>query len=595
MSLSCYSNSCLPPVAASKLFPLFAPKTSVPPPEPAQVIAVPNVLIVEADLPCAEPVLPPTDPTSPLFVTIDITQATPEPEIQEVLPQPIPPQVRKRGRPPGIRNGHSVDDPIVLDSSPVKAAPLKLFESRNSKNKQWKSAAGDVHSDAAFPDRESQHVRGPQSASTSTSAPLPFERRTRKYSPTSIPESSFRLSTMHSNEIRYAQPRSAVNKNTPPPILDACLQRHPAIRHAVKAAKSFDKKDPSPELWTDKWAPRKAEHVLGNEYQALFLRDWLKALALQDKIPESSTSEEPRPKAPSAKRRGVKRPRIRREVSRKGRKRQKMQVDDETWLVYDDYISEPETVASSDFDYDLFSDPMSDFHGSDIDTLPPDTPKSASLADENEDDGVPPLQYPKPAFSDLSNTIILCGPPGSGKTAAVYACAAELDWEVFEAYPGIGKRNGASLDNLVGQVGKNHLVVKKHNPKFPEEAHDLNDGAGSLSSFFSKRVVEPGSVEKTTSRFRPREPSSEPDLLDLISRHENEDEVEQLCPAIEDEVLETVSQVRQSLILLEEADILFKDDVNFWPTVVNIIKECRRPVILTCNGKFLISFSCISF
>ncbi|KAG8820529.1 hypothetical protein FRC17_010129 [Serendipita sp. 399] len=42
--------------------------------------------------------------------------------------------------------------------------------------------------------------------------------------------------------------------------------------------------------------------------------------------------------------------------------------------------------------------------------------------------------------------------------------------------------------------------------------------------------------------------------------------------------------VHQSLILVEEADIMFQSDVNFWPTLVSFIRSSRRPVIITCNG-----------
>ncbi|KIY49206.1 hypothetical protein FISHEDRAFT_25929, partial [Fistulina hepatica ATCC 64428] len=60
--------------------------------------------------------------------------------------------------------------------------------------------------------------------------------------------------------------------------------------------------------------------------------------------------------------------------------------------------------------------------------------------------------------NDLTNTMLLVGPFGSGKTAAVYACAEELGWDVFEVYPGVGRRNGANVENLVGDVGRNHIV-----------------------------------------------------------------------------------------------------------------------------------------
>ena len=41
---------------------------------------------------------------------------------------------------------------------------------------------------------------------------------------------------------------------------------------------------------------------------------------------------------------------------------------------------------------------------------------------------------------------------------------------------------------------------------------------------------------------------------------------------------------RQSLILLDEVDLLMDDDAGFWPAVVELVRDSHRPVILTCNG-----------
>ncbi|KAJ7276403.1 hypothetical protein B0H12DRAFT_997820, partial [Mycena haematopus] len=139
----------------------------------------------------------------------------------------------------------------------------------------------------------------------------------------------------------------------------------------------------------------------------------------------------------------------------------------------------------------------------------------------------------------LANTIILSGPSGSGKTTAVYSCAEELGWEVFEVYPGIGKRNGASLETLIGEVGKNHLVLKMRARGAFGRGRDQEAEAGNSTDFgFMTSNLKAGT--------------------------------------------------RQSVIFLEEVDILFKEDANFWPAVIRLIRDCKRAVICTCNDISLI-------
>lgn len=110
----------------------------------------------------------------------------------------------------------------------------------------------------------------------------------------------------------------------------------------------------------------------------------------------------------------------------------------------------------------------------------------------------------KVTFPELTNLILLLGKVGTGKTSSVHAVAAELGWQVFEVYPGIGKRGARDIEGYVGEVAKNHTVWKAN----PFE----------------------------TARKR-----------------------------LEVDVQEEGRGVKQSLILFDEIDVLFKEDKDFWP------------------------------
>lgn len=111
----------------------------------------------------------------------------------------------------------------------------------------------------------------------------------------------------------------------------------------------------------------------------------------------------------------------------------------------------------------------------------------------------------------LLNILLVAGPPGVGKTAAVYTAAEETHYSVFEIHAGM-RRSGRDLMAYVGEMAKSHMV----------------DGQRQASG----------------------------------------------------------SEVRQSLILLENADILFEEDKGFWGAVVELAQSSKRPIVMTCNGRF---------
>lgn len=154
----------------------------------------------------------------------------------------------------------------------------------------------------------------------------------------------------------------------------------------------------------------------------------------------------------------------------------------------------------------------------------------------------------------LANAILLIGPPGTGKSAAVHAVTTELGWDVFEVYPGIAKRTAGNLFSLVGDVGKNHMVVKS------KDEPPVKGG----KNFFGAHATR-------TSPQKLKSFGSQEQPIDL-ENHE------------EEEVLGEESRFRQSVILLDEVDLLFDEENTFWGAVRSLIAESRRPVILTCNG-----------
>ncbi|KAK0491033.1 hypothetical protein IW261DRAFT_1435294 [Armillaria novae-zelandiae] len=408
--------------------------------------------------------------------------------------------------------GGSQQDPIVIESSsPMKPQPIQPYSIFAPRPKRAATPASTRKTDpklldAPYPSSDTQHVRGPQT--------------TFQVTPSQTAQPLLQAQSVNKSEHMKLLDRASSLVELPESHRD-----HPAISrlssNSIVATQNH-------KLWTEQYRPNCADEVLGNEQNARYLRDWLRTLQLELKDPPAS-KQSSQSNTAQTKSATPKRPHVTRRVSkRRGRKKQRIDSDEEdNWTVY----------SEDDFFYPTSEDEQANG----LTRLK----RKSRFEDEYVPPSSPPPASTQPLFMDLTNTIVLAGPSGSGKSAAVYACAAEMGWEVFEVYPGIGKRNASNLDNLVGEVGKNHLVRKSRR----EEDRDGHAHAKEkLAAMLCGRKSAP---EHTWTEPTDAGPSNRP--------------------------------VNQSLVLLEEVDILFKEDTNFWLAVTNFIKDCKRPVICTCN------------
>ncbi|KAL5332586.1 hypothetical protein BJX70DRAFT_392887 [Aspergillus crustosus] len=159
-----------------------------------------------------------------------------------------------------------------------------------------------------------------------------------------------------------------------------------------------------------------------------------------------------------------------------------------------------------------------------------------------------------------------------GKTASVYAVAKEMGFEVFEINAG-NRRSAKDILDRIGDMTQNHLVHNVHSEGTSNQATDpqvgeVGDAKQNKLAGFLK--TNPSGGSKKAGRPKANASTKERDL----KRPRNQ---------------------KQSLILLEEADVLFEEDKQFWSGVLTLINQSKRPIIITCNDESRIPMDDIAF
>ncbi|XP_045061174.1 ATPase family AAA domain-containing protein 5-like isoform X2 [Coregonus clupeaformis] len=235
---------------------------------------------------------------------------------------------------------------------------------------------------------------------------------------------------------------------------------------------------------------------------------------------------------------------------------------------------------------------------------------------------------------DLCSTMLITGPPGVGKTASVYACAQELGFKVFEVNAS-SQRSGRHVLTQLKEATQSHLVeIQGSTTLEPSHLSSYNsNNTSTKSDTVAGKVASPRKIF-SPSRKGPQPPcsshhkmggsaasmmlanffkkKSKPEIIDSPSLSTKQDEhrpnifvslktvtvkkadiinprlVSQLSPDIEEPPTGRQSKrMSTSLILFEEVDVIFDDDVGFLTAIKTFMTTTKRPVILTTSGEGL--------
>ncbi|KAH8350939.1 hypothetical protein KR067_006629, partial [Drosophila pandora] len=149
------------------------------------------------------------------------------------------------------------------------------------------------------------------------------------------------------------------------------------------------------------------------------------------------------------------------------------------------------------------------------------------------DDSSFDLSHDSSSMGASSNTMVLVGPSSSGKTNAVFALANDMNFNVLEINAGM-KRTGKKLIQELQEATQSHQIRK-----------DSKSG-GSSQQLLQK--LQKGSLKAKAA------------------------------------AMENPSEVRKSLILIEDADILFDNmDAGFTEAIYTLAASSKRPVIVVAT------------
>ena len=292
--------------------------------------------------------------------------------------------------------------------------------------------------------------------------------------------------------------------------------------------------------WNQKYAPEFSAEVLQSTREMTSLREWLKSLTVSN-VGSGVDSTKPARPGNASKNLSID---VNNTVPSAKKRRKLKDIDD--------------FVVSSDDENDELR-AVSDTEGPFVHSLP--GKRSVIRAEGTQTKS-------KKTIARTSNVVLLSGPHGCGKTAAAHAVARELDFEIFEINSAT-RRSGKDVIDKVGDMALNHQVRRRSGSSSNLMTGDNEVWAaqqtGTLNSFFAPSKTNQNIPAPPQAKLEGQNAAKPP-----------------------------ARRQKQSLILLEEVDVLFEDDKQFWETILDLALQSKRPIIMTCSDESLLPIHDIS-
>ncbi|KAF8023632.1 hypothetical protein BT93_F0974 [Corymbia citriodora subsp. variegata] len=175
----------------------------------------------------------------------------------------------------------------------------------------------------------------------------------------------------------------------------------------------------------------------------------------------------------------------------------------------------------------------------------------------------------KERHARLKNVLLVTGPVGCGKSAAIYACAEEQGFEVMEVNAS-ECRNGALMKQKFGEALESHWLKRStENQVETQTKNKLCPAADSVKA----------------------EHEGKTQLIELMRLS---DEENPCCSAGVEKLMAGVNGASchqaevKPLILFEDVDITFLDDRGFIAAIQHIAETAKGPLILTSSNRNLL-------